>query len=54
MSGRAYDTSKFENKVETFQWEDHHSPALHILFVACMQMYMFLLSKYDCFAESEQ
>ncbi len=32
MSGRTYDTSKFDNQVESFDWEDHHSPALHILF----------------------
>lgn len=46
MSGRAYDTKKFgDKKVETFQWEDHHSPALHILFEACMKMHAFLISK---------
>lgn len=46
MSGRHYDTSKFgENKVEHFEWEDHHSPALHILFEACMKMHAFLKSK---------
>jgi phosphatidylinositol-3,4,5-trisphosphate 3-phosphatase/dual-specificity protein phosphatase PTEN len=32
MSGRTYDTSKFDFQVESFKWEDHHSPALHILF----------------------
>jgi len=45
MSGRMYDTSHFEHQVEHFDWEDHHSPALHILFQACAQMQMFLLSK---------
>jgi len=44
MSGRSYDTSKFENRVESFPWEDHHSPALNILFEACMRMYVFLKS----------
>ena len=46
MSGRAYDISKFDNQVESFEWEDHHSPALHILFQACKSMYEFLLCKF--------
>ncbi|CDW87066.1 phosphatidylinositol--trisphosphate 3-phosphatase [Stylonychia lemnae] len=45
MSGRSYDTRKFgEKMVEHFEWEDHHSPALHILFEACMKMHVFLKS----------
>jgi phosphatidylinositol-3,4,5-trisphosphate 3-phosphatase/dual-specificity protein phosphatase PTEN len=44
MSGRTYDISKFDNKVESFPWEDHHSPAIHILFEACSHMQMFLKS----------
>jgi len=32
MSGRQYEFSKFEGKVETFDWQDHHSPPIHILF----------------------
>jgi phosphatidylinositol-3,4,5-trisphosphate 3-phosphatase/dual-specificity protein phosphatase PTEN len=38
MSGRTYDTSKFEEAgsgVVSFPWEDHHSPALNVLFEAC-------------------
>lgn len=46
MSGRTYDFSKFDGKVETFAWEDHHSPALHILFQACMYIHIFLKSKF--------
>lgn len=45
MSGRDYDISKLDNKVESFQWEDHHSPALHILFEACCKMHLFLKCK---------
>lgn len=46
MSGRKYDAKKFgEKRVETFQWEDHHSPALHILFEACHKMHSFLQGK---------
>ena len=46
MSGRKYDAKKFgEKRVETFQWEDHHSPALHILFEACHKMHTFLQGK---------
>jgi phosphatidylinositol-3,4,5-trisphosphate 3-phosphatase and dual-specificity protein phosphatase PTEN len=47
MSGRTYDTSKFEQDgagVVSFPWEDHHSPALHVLFQACEQMHAFLNS----------
>jgi len=42
MSGRTYDTSKFEETgsgVVSFPWEDHHSPALHVLFQACEKMH---------------
>ena len=35
MSGRPYDSTPFEHRVESFDWEDHHSPALHVLFQAC-------------------
>ena len=42
MSGRTYDISKLDYQVETFPWEDHHSPALHILFQACMLIHIFL------------
>jgi phosphatidylinositol-3,4,5-trisphosphate 3-phosphatase/dual-specificity protein phosphatase PTEN len=45
MSGRQYDFAKFDNRVETYQWEDHHSPALSILFEACHSMYSFLKGK---------
>lgn len=45
MSGRKYDTKKFDDKVEHFEWEDHHSPALHILFQACLHIHLFLKSK---------
>jgi phosphatidylinositol-3,4,5-trisphosphate 3-phosphatase and dual-specificity protein phosphatase PTEN len=49
MSGRTYDTSKFEQNgagVVSLPWEDHHSPALHVLFQACEQMHAFLNSNY--------
>ena len=49
MSGRTYDTKKFDHKVESFDWEDHHSPALHILFQACLYMHIFLRSKTEKF-----
>ena len=45
MSGRSYDFSKLDGRVETYDWEDHHSPALHILFEACESIHQFLLSK---------
>ncbi len=46
MSGRSYDFSKLDGKVETYDWEDHHSPAIHILFEACESIHQFLLSKF--------
>ena len=54
MSGRTYDTAKFEEAgsgVVSFPWEDHHSPALNVLFEACQKMHEFLKSKcYDVLA----
>lgn len=47
MSGRTYDFAKFEGKVENFQWQDHHSPALHILFEACLSMFNFLIGNFS-------
>eukprot|EP00347_Sterkiella_histriomuscorum_P023468 403334529 len=47
MSGRHYDTSKLDNKVESYEWEDHHSPALHILFEACESMHQFLTANHQ-------
>lgn len=32
LSNRKYDYKKFHNQVVDYPWEDHHSPALHILF----------------------
>lgn len=48
MSGRSYDFSKLDGKVETYDWEDHHSPAIQILFEACESIHQFLLSKFTC------
>jgi phosphatidylinositol-3,4,5-trisphosphate 3-phosphatase/dual-specificity protein phosphatase PTEN len=47
MSGREYDSSKLDNlgfKVISFPWEDHHSPALQVLFLACQKMHEILTS----------
>ena len=43
MSGRTYDTSKFNGIVENYEWEDHHPPQIKILFKSCHSMYQFLL-----------
>jgi phosphatidylinositol-3,4,5-trisphosphate 3-phosphatase/dual-specificity protein phosphatase PTEN len=32
LTGRDYDTTPFLNQVHTYQWEDHHSPTLVLLF----------------------
>ena len=31
MSGIEYDTTPFNGQVMTYDWEDHHSPTLHLL-----------------------
>jgi phosphatidylinositol-3,4,5-trisphosphate 3-phosphatase/dual-specificity protein phosphatase PTEN len=49
MSGRTYDTARFEEAgsgVVSFPWEDHHSPALNVLFEACQKMHDFLKCKF--------
>ena len=43
FSARKYDEEKFGfDAVVSFEWKDHHSPAIHILFQACKDMYAFL------------
>ncbi|KAL4442226.1 hypothetical protein ABPG74_009244 [Tetrahymena malaccensis] len=45
LSGRMYNYAKFEDQVLDFQWEDHHSPPIHTLFLICQKMQMFLKAK---------
>lgn len=42
MSGRSYDTSKFNGEVENYDWEDHHPPEMSVLFKSCHSMYKYL------------
>ena len=43
FSDRAYDFEKFgHDRVRSFEWKDHHAPAIHILFEACDDMFRFL------------
>ncbi len=42
LSNRKYDYKKFENRVIEYDWEDHHAPALHILFDICQKMFDFV------------
>jgi phosphatidylinositol-3,4,5-trisphosphate 3-phosphatase/dual-specificity protein phosphatase PTEN len=42
LSSRKYDYRKFKNQVHEFKWEDHHSPAMNVLFEICQQMFEFL------------
>ena len=39
MSGRNYEFEGFKEKIEHFDWEDHHSPCVDVLFRACKSMY---------------
>lgn len=32
LSNRKYDYKKFKNQVLEYKWEDHHSPAMNVLF----------------------
>lgn len=34
-SGIEYDATAFDNRMTTYDWEDHHSPSLVLLFEAC-------------------
>ena len=42
MSGRVYDTSKFNCEVESYDWEDHHPPEMAVLFISWHSMYNYL------------
>ena len=42
MSNRDIQVEKFNHMVEAFSWEDHHSPALRLLFESCDKMFKFL------------
>lgn len=51
LSNRLYDKSKFRNKVNNnifthkvldYEWEDHHSPPIHTLFLICQEIDKFL------------
>jgi phosphatidylinositol-3,4,5-trisphosphate 3-phosphatase and dual-specificity protein phosphatase PTEN len=48
MSGREYNQEIFgKGKTENYDWADHHSPCIEILFQACEDMYQFLSSHKD-------
>lgn len=42
LSNRKYDYGKFGNQVMDFEWQDHHSPRLHTLFLICDLIHKFL------------
>lgn len=42
LTGIPYDGTPFGNRVETYQWEDHHSPTLSLLFNACESIMDYL------------
>lgn len=41
VSNRKYDYKKFKNRVLEFEWEDHHSPPIDMLFNVVEEMYKF-------------
>jgi phosphatidylinositol-3,4,5-trisphosphate 3-phosphatase/dual-specificity protein phosphatase PTEN len=48
LSGRKYDYSKFDHQVYEYQWEDHHSPPIHLLFEICQKIDQFLKGLAGC------
>ena len=46
LSNRKYDYAKFKNQVLEYKWEDHHSPAMNVLFEVTQEMYSFLKRTY--------
>lgn len=42
LSCRKYDYKKFKYQVKEYEWQDHHSPAMNVLFEVCEEMYSFL------------
>lgn len=42
FSDRKYNYAKFDNRVEEYEWKDHHAPKVLVLFEACKRMYEFL------------
>lgn len=42
LSNRKYDYKKFKGMVKEYDWEDHHSPAMNVLFEVCQEMFKFL------------
>lgn len=39
VSGTVYDKTYFNDQVTDYEWEDHHSPSLNLLFDACLKMH---------------
>lgn len=44
LSGRTYDYSKFNGRVNYYEWEDHHSPPIATLFQMCKHIFEYLES----------
>jgi len=42
LSNRKYDFGKFKGKVDSYPWEDHHSPELDIIFEMCYDVYQYV------------
>jgi phosphatidylinositol-3,4,5-trisphosphate 3-phosphatase/dual-specificity protein phosphatase PTEN len=47
MSNRPIDEARFHNRVIKYDWEDHHSPSLLVLFQACHHMYRGKMADLD-------
>jgi phosphatidylinositol-3,4,5-trisphosphate 3-phosphatase/dual-specificity protein phosphatase PTEN len=43
LSNRSYNEERFRGKVRSYDWEDHHPPALCLLFQLCFDMYEYLM-----------
>ena len=43
LSNKDIDEAMFKGRVNSYPWEDHHSPSLLVLFECCDHIYDFLL-----------
>jgi phosphatidylinositol-3,4,5-trisphosphate 3-phosphatase/dual-specificity protein phosphatase PTEN len=42
LSNRVYNPEKFNGAYRFYEWEDHHSPPIEMLFEICLDMHKYL------------
>jgi len=43
LSNRPYNSNRFSGSYRFYEWEDHHSPPMEMLFEICKDMYEYIL-----------